>query len=274
MFTKKITDDDRFYTLPSSTQLLYFHLSMAADDDGFNNQVSLAMFKAHASVNDLETLLDKRYVYQFENGVIVIKHWRMANALRKDRYTPTVFQEELNRLGIKENGSYTFDIDQSVLYIGNQMATKRQPNGNQAVPQDRIDKDRLDKDSIDKDNNINVSKDTLCCTQNEIQRVVDAWNALNLSKVNKVVPDTNRYVWLKKRMKEYGVDGVLQAIENVKESDFLMGKTKEAFNMTFDWLVRPNNFPKVLDGNYTNKVKANNKNNNSEAIGAWLNGKN
>jgi hypothetical protein len=66
------------------------------------------MFKAHASVQDLQALLEKRYIYQFENGVIVIKHWRMANALRKDRYTPTAFQEELAHLKLKDNGSYSW----------------------------------------------------------------------------------------------------------------------------------------------------------------------
>ena len=132
MFTKKVTDDDNFMSLSSSAQALYLHLSMSADDDGFSNQVSLSMFKAHASVQDLEALLEKRYIYQFENGVIVIKHWRMANALRKDRYTPTAFQEELAKLSIKDNGSYT-------------MAT----NGCQVVairlPQNSIDKDSIDK---------------------------------------------------------------------------------------------------------------------------------
>jgi hypothetical protein len=107
MFTKKVTDDDNFMALSSSAQALYLHLSMSADDDGFCNQVSISMFKAHASVQDLQALLEKRYIYQFENGVIVIKHWRMANALRKDRYTPTAFKEELAQLEIKENGSYT-----------------------------------------------------------------------------------------------------------------------------------------------------------------------
>lgn len=111
MFTKKVTDDDNFMQLSSSAQALYLHLSMSADDDGFCNQVSICMFKAHASVQDLEALLEKRYIYQFENGVIVIKHWRMANALRKDRYTPTAFQEELAQLQIKENGSYTMTGD-------------------------------------------------------------------------------------------------------------------------------------------------------------------
>lgn len=107
MFTKKVTDDDNFAALSASAQALYLHLSMAADDDGFCNQVSASMFKAHASVQDLQALLERRYIYQFENGVIVIKHWRMANALRKDRYTPTAFQRELSLLKIKKNGSYT-----------------------------------------------------------------------------------------------------------------------------------------------------------------------
>jgi len=141
MFTKKITDDDNFVSLSASAQALYFQLSMSADDDGFCNQVSASMFKSHASVQDLESLLSKRYLFQFENGVIVIKHWRMANALRKDRYTPTVFQEELKQLKIKENGAYTFSDEGTWLPDGCQMVAERLPQ------------DRLDKESIDKDNN-------------------------------------------------------------------------------------------------------------------------
>ena len=132
MFTKKVTDDDNFMALSASAQALYLHLSMSADDDGFCNQISISMFKAHASIQDLEALLEKRYIYQFDNGVIVIKHWRMANALRKDRYTPTAFQEELAKLEIKENGSYTW------LPNGCQMVAK-------CLPQDRLDKNSLDK---------------------------------------------------------------------------------------------------------------------------------
>ena len=132
MFTRKVTDDDNFMSLSSSAQALYLHLSMSADDDGFCNQVSISMFKAHASVADLQQLLEKRYLYQFDNGVIVIKHWRMANALRKDRYTPTVFKEELARLELKPNGSYTFS-DNGCQLVAN------------CLPQNRIDKDRLGK---------------------------------------------------------------------------------------------------------------------------------
>lgn len=103
MMTKKVTDDDSFMALSSSAQALYLHLTMSADDDGFSNQVSVSMFKAHASVQDLEALLEKRYILQFEDGVIVIKHWRMANSLRKDRYTPTLFKEDLKRLSLDDN---------------------------------------------------------------------------------------------------------------------------------------------------------------------------
>ena len=140
MFTKKVTDDDNFMALSSSAQALYLHLSMSADDDGFCNQVSISMFKAHASVQDLQALLEKRYVYQFENGVIVIKHWRMANALRKDRYTPTAFQDELSRLDIKSNGAYSWLPD------GCQVVAE-------TLPQDRLGKDRLDKFSVEEEKN-------------------------------------------------------------------------------------------------------------------------
>ena len=143
MFSKKITDSDAFIELSAPAQALYFHLNQGADDDGFNNQVQIAMLKSHASVDDLKLLMIKNFVIKFENGVIVIKHWRLHNTLRKDRYTPTNFQDELKSLSVKENGVYTQipiknqDENQS----GNHLATTWQPS---------IDKNRLDKNSIDK----------------------------------------------------------------------------------------------------------------------------
>ena len=137
MLTRKVTDDDHFMSLSSSAQALYLHLSMSADDDGFCNQISLCMFKAHASVGDLEALLSLRYLYQFESGVIVIKHWRMANALRKDRYTPTVWQKEFSMLRLKDNGSYTLGDD------GCQMVANRLPEGCHNISKEKINQDKL-----------------------------------------------------------------------------------------------------------------------------------
>lgn len=139
MFTKKVTDSDDFIAMGASAQALYLHLNQGADDEGFTNQVQMAMFKAHASIDDLKVLLAKRFIIQFESGVIVIKHWRMHNTLRKDRFTPTNFQEELKQLGIKSNGSYTLDMAQA----------ERLPIGCQAVAVDKssinLEKEREEK---------------------------------------------------------------------------------------------------------------------------------
>lgn len=241
MITKKVTDDENFMQLSSSAQALYLHLNMAADDDGFCNQISVSMFKAHASVQDLQALLEKRYILQFENGVIVIKHWRMANALRKDRYTPTAFQEELARLKIKDNGSYT---ESDGLPSGCHLVAN-------CLPQDRLGKDRIDKDRIGKESKP-ISNEIGCST--EVQRVIDAWNSLNLGQVKKVIQGTDRERMLKKRLKDYGMESVLQAIENIRNSTFLNGGNNKGWIITFDWFLRPNNFPKVLDGNYANST--------------------
>lgn len=140
MLTRKVTDDDHFMSLSSSAQALYLHLSMSADDDGFTNQLSLCMFKAHASLSDLEALLSLRYLYQFESGVLVIKHWRMANALRKDRYTPTVWKKEFAQLALKENGSYTM---RDRLPDGCQMVADWLPDGCRNISKDKIIKDNI-----------------------------------------------------------------------------------------------------------------------------------
>lgn len=160
MFTKKITDDDHFLNLSSPAQALYLHLSMNADDDGFCNQITASMFKAHASVTDLEALLKNRYIYQFDSGVIVIKHWRMANALRKDRYTPTAFKNEMAMLKIGENGAYTFPDSTDLV-------AERLPNGCQMVAE-RLPQVSIGKISIDKNINTNIS-----CKKNSEIEVLD-----------------------------------------------------------------------------------------------------
>lgn len=98
---------------------------------------------------------------------------------------------------------------------------------------------------------VTVSDDTVCRT--DVQRAVEAWNTLEaygIQKVSRISSGTKRYVSLNARINEYGIDGVLAAIEKVKYSDFLRGKNKKGWTITFDWFVLPNNFPKVHDGNY------------------------
>lgn len=146
MFSKKITDSDAFIELSSSAQALYFHLNQGADDDGFNNQIQNAIFKAHATIDDLKVLMMKNFIIRFDSGVIVIKHWRIHNTLRKDRYKETNFNEELNKLKIKENGSYTLRDD-----VGCQTVAKW-------LPQYSIDKNSIDNIYAQNDNSNNENE--------------------------------------------------------------------------------------------------------------------
>lgn len=156
MFTGKITDADAFTSMPSSAQSLYFHLNMHADDDGFCNQINPCKGNANASEDDLKLLIAKRYIFYFDSGVIVIKHWRMHNLLRTDRQKETQFIEEKASLYLKENGSYTLDRKQGKRVFkstkndnDNQTTTNCQPSDNQMSPQYRIGKDSIGEDSID-----------------------------------------------------------------------------------------------------------------------------
>ena len=142
MFTMKIVDSDAFLEMPMSTQSLYFHLNMRADDDGFVNNPKRIQSMIGASEDDLKLLLVKRFILGFENGVVVIKHWRMHNLLRKDRYNPTQYIEQKAQLEIKEDGAYT---EKNEVY---HLATTWQPNGNQMATQVSIGKDSIVEDSI------------------------------------------------------------------------------------------------------------------------------
>jgi hypothetical protein len=110
MFAKTIIDSDAFLDMPQSSQNLYFHLSMRADDDGFINNPKKVQRMVNASDDDLKLLCAKNFIIPFESGIVVIKHWKIHNYLRNDRYKPTVYQEERRQLGIKENGAYTLTL--------------------------------------------------------------------------------------------------------------------------------------------------------------------
>lgn len=107
MFAKTIIDSDAFIDMPLSTQALYFHLSMRADDDGFINNPKKIMRMIGASEDDLKLLTAKRFIIPFDSGIVVIKHWKIHNYIQKDRYKPTVYVDERRTLSLKDNGVYT-----------------------------------------------------------------------------------------------------------------------------------------------------------------------
>ena len=136
MFAKTIIDSDAFLDMPLSTQALYFHLSMRADDDGFLNNAKKIMRTIGANSNDYDLLLAKGFIIQMEDGICVIKHWRIHNYIQRDRYKPTVYQEEMSRLAIKENNAYTL-MDTECIQDGYSLETQVR------LGKDSIGKERL-----------------------------------------------------------------------------------------------------------------------------------
>lgn len=139
MFAKTIIDSDAFLDMPLSAQALYFHLSMRADDDGFINNPKKIQRMVGASDDDCKLLLMKRFLIAFESGVVVIKHWKIHNYIRNDRYKPTIYQEELRLLTEKDNKAYTDCLPLGI------------PNDNQMDTQVRLGKDSIVKDSIEEE---------------------------------------------------------------------------------------------------------------------------
>ena len=141
MFSLSVVDTDQFLDMPISSRLLYYELGMRADDDGFVDNFKKILLFTGLKEDDLKVLIAKQYVLPFDSGVIVIRHWRMNNYLRNDRYKSTQYQEELKKLSVDDNLVY-------------QMDTTGIPGGIHS-----IDKNRLDKNSID--NNKAFKKPTL-----------------------------------------------------------------------------------------------------------------
>ena len=137
MFAKTIIDSDSFIDMPVTARLLYYDLAMRADDDGFVNSPKKIMRMIGASQDDLSILLLKKFVIGFENGIVVIKHWKIHNYIRKDTYKPTNYIEEKQLLELDGKNAYTLKNDGSRLSV------------DEPSTQDRLGKDRLGKDRLE-----------------------------------------------------------------------------------------------------------------------------
>ena len=141
MFSMTIIDSDAFLEMPLSTQALYFHLCMRADDDGFVNNAKRIQRTVNCSEDDLKVLIAKKFVIPFESGVVVIKHWKIHNYIQSDRYHPTTYIEEKSMLGVKDNKAYTLDTECIQPCI---------QDGSNLYAQNSIEENRLEKSSKDK----------------------------------------------------------------------------------------------------------------------------
>jgi hypothetical protein len=237
MFAKTIIDSDAFLDMPLSTQALYFHLSMRADDDGFNNNPKKVQRMIGASDDDLKILIMKKFIIPFDNGIIVIKHWKIHNYIQKDRYRETIYQEEKSMLQTKENKAYTLCIQ----------------DGYSMDTQVRIDKDRKEIELGEVREEIKEKID--------YQKIVNMYNDICISfpKITKLSDARKKSI--KARLNTYNYDDFKQLFEKAQASDFLKGKNNRDWQANFDWLIKDTNMAKTLDGNYDNKGSSRTQNN-------------
>lgn len=141
MFSKKVTDTDTFLDMPLSSQALYFHLNMHADDDGFIDNTKTIQRMIGSSEDDLKLLTVKQFIFPFETGVVVIKDWLVHNYIRKDTYNKTMYPNELEQLQVNDSGQY-----ENQKFV---TSTERPRIVDDTLTQVRLGKDRLGKDSKD-----------------------------------------------------------------------------------------------------------------------------
>lgn len=162
MFAKTIVMSDAFLDMPPSTRCLYFGFGMMADDDGFVNSPKSIMRQVGASPDDINILVSKRFIIPFDSGVIVLKHWKINNYIRNDRYQETKYIEERSSLMLDAKGAYT-ELTEDGTPLGI-------PNDNQRYTQDRIGEERIGKDTSfihSAPNDENEESET--CVENDVE---------------------------------------------------------------------------------------------------------
>ena len=266
MFAKTVIDSDAFLDMPLSTQALYFHLSMRADDDGFINNPKKIQRMVGCGDDDLKLLIAKSFIIPFESGIVVIKHWKIHNYIRSDRYKPTVYAEEKAILQEKENGAYTLGIPCGI------------PTGIPTVDhldtQDRIGQVRLIQDSIEGgeiNNIVDVEPLPSPKEKTDYQSVVDLYHSICSSFPSVRSLSDARKKAIKARLNTYTIDDFKTLFEKAEASDFLKGSNSRNWSANFDWLIKDSNMAKVLDGNYDNRISQT-KTGRKEPVPAWIAG--
>lgn len=207
MFAKTIIDSDAFLNMPASSQNLYFHLGMRADDDGVVNNPRTIMRMIGASNDDMNLLISKKFVIILEETIIIIKHWKINNYIQKDRYVPSKYKELIDNLSLDENNAYTVKNEQCI-----QGVSKTDTECIQDVSTGKVS---IGKDSIVlKENIIKKEKNQPFSPKipQELQELFDFWNSKGIV-VHRTINEKMVQL-LKKALDLYGQAQIKQAIEN------------------------------------------------------------
>ena len=241
MMSKSIIKSDTFLDMPATTQNLYFHMLLDADDDGFINAPKSIMRMIGAKDDDMKVLVAKQFVIPFESGVVVIKDWKIHNYIQNDRYKPSTLPER-DLLNIQKDKTYTLKSDVSRM---DTECIQTVSIGKDRLGKDRLGKVRLGKDRIGKD-----SIDTLCHVSHDIvdKSHIEIIEYLNLKTGSIFKPTTKPYVQaIRSRLKEgYTVDDFKTVID--KKCREWKGTKLEKY-LTPKTLFAPSHFDTYLNSN-------------------------
>ena len=168
MFSNLVIGSDDFLEMPDSSQNLYFHLSMQADDDGFVDNWKSIMRMTGKKEDDLKLLIAKSFVIPFESGILVIRHWRLNNYIQKDRYKETIHKEEKSLLSTDENNVYNLDTE--------------------CIRNVSSDKISIDKSSIEENSSSSVNDILYNSDVEEIQKVmIETIGTTNINNIHECI---------------------------------------------------------------------------------------
>jgi hypothetical protein len=239
--SKSIIKSDTFLDMPATTQNLYFHMLLDADDDGFINAPKSIMRMIGAKDDDMKVLAAKQFVIPFESGVVVIKDWKIHNYIQNDRYKPSTLPER-DLLNIQKDKTYTLknDVSRMDTECIQTVSIGKDRLGKVRLGKDRIGKDRVGKDSID----------TLChVSHDDVDKShIEIIEYLNLKTGSKFKPTTKPYVQaIRSRLKEgYTVDDFKTVID--KKCREWKGTKLEKY-LTPKTLFAPSHFDTYLNSN-------------------------
>jgi hypothetical protein len=263
MFNKSIIDSDLFLDMPLSTQALYFHLAMRADDEGFVDNPRKIMRMIGSEEDSLRLLTAKQFIIPFDSGVVVIRHWKLHNYIQKDRYHDTIYQNEKAMLTTDKSGVYITSDTGCV-----QLVNKLDTNCIQSVS-------RFDTSCVQDDNNLDTT-----CTQNvrvgkvsigkysidnnnararaeepadkiPYKQIMDLYHAICISypKIRGIDGERKKAVSARYKANP-NMEVFKRLFEKAEASKFLQGNNDRHWKADFDFLMNASRFNKVLEGKY------------------------
>lgn len=266
MLSLNVIDSDMFLDLPISSQNLYFHLCMRADDDGFIKNPRRIQRMIGAADDDLRLLIAKQFIIPFDSGIVVIKHWRIHNYIQKDRYHGTMCLDEKSQISVGKDGSYELlpdnaeplkiqdssTVDTECVQDVSNMDTECVQDASNTDTEVRLElgKVRLELNNTDSKESVSPNPTG---SYTEIQRL---YNEICKSFPKCVKLSERRIRAISARMRAgYTLEDFRKLFEMAERSEFLKGKNSRDWRADFDWLLKDANIVKVLEGKYDERTR-------------------